>query len=85
MRIFLFLLAAAATGLWAWGYVYLHFMACAFMTTLPPGGCPIDWPWEHRAEDLIYLVLIPGIVVAGLWALFLRAVRRGRNPPPDQG
>jgi hypothetical protein len=76
MHILLFLLALVATGFWALGYVYIHAMACAFMTNLPPGGCPVDWPWEQRGEDLIYLVLIPGAVVTGFWVAFFKARQR---------
>ena len=73
-RVFLFLLAVACTGLWVFGYVYLHALACAFVTG--SGGCSVDMPWEQSGEDLIYLVLIPGAIVLGLWVLFFLSMRR---------
>lgn len=77
MRIFLFLLALACTGLWIAAYVYLHALGCAYVTSSAPGACGIDMPWELRGEDLVILVLIPGAIVGGLWLLFFRAGRSG--------
>ena len=79
MRIFLFLLAFACTGLWIAGYAYLSLLGCAYVTGAQASSCWVDMPWDLRSEDLVYLVLIPGAIVAGLWFLFFRALRRGRT------
>ena len=55
-------------------YVWLHAMACAFGA--PNGGCRVNWPWQLRGDDLLLLVILPGIVTM---ALFLGARAAGRR------
>lgn len=58
---------------WAFGYVYISSLACAFGN--PNGTCRVKMPWELGGEDFIALVLIPGALVA---LTFLIAFVTGR-------
>ena len=76
MRLVLFVLAAAITGLWIYAYIYFGMMGCAYVTGNSVGDCGPDMPWQLRGEDLWIFVLIPGAIVLALWALAFRAGRK---------
>ncbi|MEM0988379.1 MAG: methionine synthase [Pseudomonadota bacterium] len=82
MRLFLLLLALLCTALWVVAYVYLSLLACAFVIN-PSNSCGVDMPWVHRGEDLAILVIVPGAIVALIWALFFyvrhRDTKRARE------
>jgi hypothetical protein len=72
LSVILWVLAALALVLWAIFYIWAFGMACAFVTSATPGSCGPKPPWTLRGEDLLYLVILPGLVVgalvAGAWA-----------------
>jgi len=59
MAIVMSVLTVGFVGLWAFGYLYISAMACAFSNS---GNCNIKMPWQLSGEDLQFLVLIPGAV-----------------------
>ena len=59
---------------WAVMYFYLNALACAFGSA--GGDCSIPLPWQMRGEDLQFLVLVPGGVLALLLLMAWRAGRR---------
>lgn len=67
LRLLLRVAAALALLAWALGYFWISGLACAFGST--SGDCSIPMPWTLRGEDLMFLVLMPGSVVAGLFTL----------------
>ena len=69
-------IALAVLAALAWGafYLYITSLACAFGS--PGGDCALPIPWQLRGEDLQFLVLVPGGVVALLALIAWRAGRR---------
>ena len=59
MAIVMTVLTVCYTGLWAFVYLYISGMACAFSNS---ANCRMNMPWELSGEDLQYMVLIPGAV-----------------------
>lgn len=53
-------------GLWAYGYIYISAMACAFSTN---GSCSVQAPWTLSGEDLQFMLLIPGAIFVVLLGL----------------
>ena len=77
MRVLSILLWIATLGFllfWAFAYIYIHGLACAFgnpnSTT-----CSIDMPWQLGGEDFMLLIAVPSAVFLFLLAL---AVFTGR-------
>jgi len=64
----LLLLGLAALGLWVYGYLYLHGLACGFESS-GSETCRINAPWTLRGEDATILLIIPGLIVAMLFGL----------------
>lgn len=56
-------LTALFAGLWAYGYLYISAMACAFSTN---GNCKSAMPWNLSGEDLQFMFVIPGVVFLAL-------------------
>ena len=64
-----FLVLAALTGIaWVAGYIWISEMACAYSG---PGACRIRPPWTLAGEDLVIMVLVPGMMCAVLTLLGL--------------
>ena len=72
-RLWIALAVLAALG-WVAFYLYITGLACAFGS--PGGDCVLPMPWQLRGEDLQFLVLVPGGVVALLALMAWRAGRR---------
>jgi hypothetical protein len=64
MAIIMTILTVCFGGLWAFGYMYVTAMACAFGS--PGGNCSAPLPWQMHGEDLQFFVLIPGVIFLGL-------------------
>lgn len=65
----LFLVLAALTGgAWIAGYIWISGLACAYSGT---GACRIRAPWTLAGEDLVIMVLVPGMMCAVLTLLGL--------------
>lgn len=72
--------------LWAFGYLQIMGLACAFAS--PTGAsCRVKMPWELGQEDTLFLVILPGVLTAlavGLtWGL-VRLVRTYRRRRQDR-
>lgn len=77
LRRFFLVAAFLALLVWVLGYLWISGLARAFGS--PSGKCSLPLPWTLRGEDLMILVLLPGAVVAGLFALAWRSGRRAQN------
>jgi len=68
LRIILIILGIA--GLIAWGvfYVWVIGMACAF-GSVNTTNCRFYMPWELQGDDLMFLVVMPGGLVAAIFVL----------------
>jgi hypothetical protein len=82
MRVVSILLWVASIGFllfWAFAYMYIHGLACAYgnpnSTT-----CRIDLPWQLGGEDLLFLIVYPGIVFLILIGLAILAGRAANRP-----
>ena len=68
-------------GMWAYGYIYISAMACAWSLS---GNCGAPAPWTLTGEDLQFMLLIPGAIFVALLALTVwlwrRAVARQTDP-----
>lgn len=75
LRIVLFTLAGLFAAAWAYGYVYIAGLACAF-GNVNAQSCEMPMPWELRGDDLQVMLLLPG---AFFLALLLAGWFIGRN------
>ncbi len=86
LSIVFWVLATLFAAFWAFGYVYVMGLACAFSG---PGGsqnCRAKAPWELHGEDLILLVLTPGaifVILATIAYVLGRAAKRQKTAPAD--
>ena len=62
-RFFQILTVLAAIG-WGVFYLYIQELACAFGS--PGGDCRIQPPWELRGEDVMIMLVMPGMLVGFL-------------------
>lgn len=69
MRVVLGVLGCASLGLWAYGYLYVSGLACAFGSL--SGTCAVPTPWSLRGEDLMLMVVLPALVPLALFGLAL--------------
>ena len=76
-RVFCVLGCLAAAG-WIAFYLYVNSLACAFSGPSGSQNCGVTPPWQLQGEDLVFLVLIPG----GLVALLFLVARLTRHSPP---
>lgn len=53
------MLTVCFAGLWAFVYLYISGMACAFSNN---ANCGVSMPWQLSGEDLQFMVLIPGAI-----------------------
>lgn len=77
LRLIFFVAAFLALLAWVLGYLWISGLACAFGS--PSGNCSVPMPWTLHGEDLMILVLLPGALVAGLFALACLSGRRGQK------
>ena len=73
-RFFQILTVLAAIG-WGVFYLYIQELACAFGS--PGGDCRIQPPWELRGEDVMIMLVMPGMLVGFLALLAWMAKPRG--------
>lgn len=77
VSIIFYILSGIALLAWVAGYLYIHAMACAFGN--PNGSCSTKWPWQLTSSDIPGLVIIPGLIVAGLLLIAVLTGRRARQ------
>lgn len=73
-RLFQILTVLAALG-WGVFYFYIQGLACAFGS--PSGHCRIKAPWELRGEDVMIMLVMPGMLVGFLALVAWMAKPRG--------
>ena len=59
--------------IWVAAYVWIGGMACAFAA---PGTCDVALPWALRGDELVALVVLPALLVLGLFGAGLFTARR---------
>lgn len=77
VSIIFYILSGIALLAWAYGYMYIQAMACAFGSL--SGSCSTKWPWQLTGSDIPGLVIVPGLIVAGLFLIAILAGRRARQ------
>ena len=67
MKAFFYILGTIALVLWGIGYLWISGLACAFGSL--NGDCRTKPPWELQGEDLMLMVMIPGLITVILFGL----------------
>ncbi|KAB7615653.1 methionine synthase [Amylibacter sp. SFDW26] len=81
LSIIFFILAAIVLGLWAFFYIYVMGMACAF-GSVNSTNCSVKYPWMLSGEDFNLLVTTPAIIFGltlVLAILFRREAKKGND------
>jgi hypothetical protein len=78
LRTLFLVLGVCATLAWGVFYVWIMGLACGFSS--PNGNCRTRMPWELHGEDLVLLVLVPGALTLGLFAMAWVCHRAATNP-----
>lgn len=79
LRYIFFALAGLFAAAWAFGYLYISGLACAFSGP-NVRSCTMPKPWNLRGDDLLLMVLIPGSVLLALLAAGWLVGRKPRQP-----
>ena len=77
VSIIFYFLSGLALLAWAFVYMYIHALACAFGSI--NGTCSTKWPWQLNGSDFLGLVLVPGLIVAGLLIIAILTGRQARQ------
>jgi len=81
LSIFLWVFSAIFLALWAFAYLYIGGLACAFSGPNAT-NCGLKMPWELTGGDLTMLVYVPlGLLIV----LLLAAIATGRAAATKKG
>ena len=80
LSIIFFILSAIVLGLWAFFYVYVMSLACAF-GSVNSNNCSIKYPWTLNGEDFNFLITMPAIIFGFtlVMALFFKREAKKTN------
>jgi len=78
LSIFLWILTVGFLLFWAFAYIYIHGLACAFGNP-NSATCLIRFPWQLGGEDFLFLFGVPGVVFLVLLALAVLTTRISRR------
>lgn len=79
LSIFLYVLTGLFALLWAFGYVYVSGLACAFSGPAASQNCSMKMPWELDSEAFTMMVTFPLVVFVLLAVLGFLAARSAKN------